>query len=177
MDSLTITDESVAQLTKNAFTRKDFTFCGWNTRADGSGKAYADQASTRPLAEQASYGQTVTLYAQWSINPPKIKKLTATVPGALKVSYTRVASAGGYEIQYSASKKFKKAETLFVNKGTSKAEITDFVPNKTDYIRMRSYDKSAQSYGGWSAAKKKKTKKGARLPIQRLQPALRRISL
>ena len=163
MNSLTVTDAAPVRLPQNAFTRKSFTFLGWNTQADGSGTAYADQANARPLAEAASYGQTVTLYAQWSINPPKIKKLTATVPGALKISYSKVAGAGGYEIQYATSKNFKKAETVVVKKGTTKAEITDFVPNKTYYVRMRSYDNDAKAYGGWSSAKRKKTKKGSTL--------------
>ena len=47
-------------LNANTFTREHYTFVGWNSKADGSGVAYAD-------------GQTVTnpsdiLYAQWHIN-------------------------------------------------------------------------------------------------------------
>lgn len=163
MNSMTVTDATPVQLTKNTFTRKGFTFCGWNTQADGSGTDYADQAYARPLAENAAYGQTITLYARWKINPPKIKKLTPTVPGALKISYSKVAQAGGYEIQYSASKKFKKADTVVVKKGTSGAEITDFIPGKTYYVRIRSYDSKTKTYGDWSSAKQKKTKKGSTL--------------
>lgn len=50
-------------LTKNAFTRKYYTFKGWNTKADGSGTAYADGASVKNLTDEN--GGAVTLYAQW----------------------------------------------------------------------------------------------------------------
>jgi uncharacterized repeat protein (TIGR02543 family) len=52
-----------ANLTANAFTRTGYTFTGWNTAANGSGTAYANQASYGPIG-----AGDVTLYAQWSIN-------------------------------------------------------------------------------------------------------------
>ena len=97
---------------------------------------------------------------QVRIDAPKIKKLKATVPGALKITYSKVAKASGYEIQYSTGKKFKKATTVVAKKGSSSVEITDFVPNKTYYVRMRSYDGNTDTYSDWSDVKKKKTKKG-----------------
>jgi uncharacterized repeat protein (TIGR02543 family) len=48
-------------LWKNVLTRSGYTFAGWNTKADGSGTAYADQAQFK---FDASY---VTLYAQWKL--------------------------------------------------------------------------------------------------------------
>lgn len=53
-------------LTANGFTRTGYSFNGWNTKADGSGTSYADQASVSKLS--AANGATVTLYAQWKIN-------------------------------------------------------------------------------------------------------------
>jgi uncharacterized repeat protein (TIGR02543 family) len=52
-----------AALTANAFTRTGYTFTGWNTASNGSGTAYANQASYGPIG-----AGDVTLYAQWSIN-------------------------------------------------------------------------------------------------------------
>ena len=52
-----------AKLSANTFTRTGYTFSGWNTKADGSGTSYADQA-TGNLA--TTNGATVTLYAKWS---------------------------------------------------------------------------------------------------------------
>lgn len=45
-------------LASNSFTRKGYTFNGWNTAADGSGTSYAEGANYTADA-------SVTLYAQW----------------------------------------------------------------------------------------------------------------
>ena len=51
-------------LTANAFTRTDYAFKNWNTKADGSGTNYTDKQSVSNLT--ATNGETVTLYAQWT---------------------------------------------------------------------------------------------------------------
>ncbi|SFB73880.1 InlB B-repeat-containing protein [Butyrivibrio sp. YAB3001] len=58
-------------LTANAFSKKGYTFSGWNTKADGSGKTYANKAKVKNLS--AKNGATVTLYAQWSKNSYTVK--------------------------------------------------------------------------------------------------------
>ena len=50
-------------LTKNTFKRKGYIFVGWNTKADGSGTAYADKERIKNLT--STDGKKVTLYAQW----------------------------------------------------------------------------------------------------------------
>ena len=50
-------------LRKNAYTRKGYDFVGWNTKANGSGKAYDEQEVIKNLNSNA--GAVVTLYAQW----------------------------------------------------------------------------------------------------------------
>ena len=50
-------------LPANTFTRAGYAFDGWNTKADGSGDSYKDQALVSKLTT-TSRG-TVTLYAQW----------------------------------------------------------------------------------------------------------------
>jgi len=57
-------------LSANTFTKKGYSFTGWNTKADGSGKTYADK-TTENLRSTAG---TTTLYAQW-----KVKTLTVTL--------------------------------------------------------------------------------------------------
>jgi len=49
----------------NSFIRENYTFIGWNTEADGTGKAYAANDVIALTAEN----NTETLYAQWSENP------------------------------------------------------------------------------------------------------------
>ena len=50
-----------AVLNANAFTRRGYHFTGWNTRADGTGTAFADGAEINTT-------DNVTLYACWEIN-------------------------------------------------------------------------------------------------------------
>jgi uncharacterized repeat protein (TIGR02543 family) len=50
-------------LAANTFTRDGYTFVGWNTKANGSGKAYKNKQSVKNLASKD--GAKVTLYAQW----------------------------------------------------------------------------------------------------------------
>ncbi len=50
-------------LTKNGFKKKGYTFTGWNTKKDGSGKTYKNKAEVKNLSAKAD--GKVTLYAQW----------------------------------------------------------------------------------------------------------------
>ena len=70
------------KLTANGFSRTGYTFTGWNTKADGTGTAYADGATVSKLT--ATNGATVTLYAQWSINKYTVtfKKTDGTTTSA-----------------------------------------------------------------------------------------------
>ena len=51
-------------LTENGYERVGYTFTGWNTKADGTGTPYADNAPVINLTAEAN--GKVTLYAQWS---------------------------------------------------------------------------------------------------------------
>ena len=50
-------------LKANAFTKEDYSFAGWNTKADGSGTRYNNKASVKNLT--TTDGPTINLYAQW----------------------------------------------------------------------------------------------------------------
>lgn len=51
------------QLTKNSYKKKGYTFAGWNTKKDGSGKSYDNKEKVKKLTSKN--GGNVTLYAQW----------------------------------------------------------------------------------------------------------------
>lgn len=51
------------KLNANKFKRTGYTFVGWNTKADGSGKSYGNKEKVTKLSSKS--GGTVTLYAQW----------------------------------------------------------------------------------------------------------------
>ena len=54
-------DKSVA-LKTNRFKKKGYVFNGWNTKRNGSGKAYKDKAKVKNLTAAC---KAITLYAQW----------------------------------------------------------------------------------------------------------------
>ena len=54
---------TTGHLTRNAYTWADYEFVEWNTRPDGTGISYADEAEIWNLTAQN--GGVVTLYAQW----------------------------------------------------------------------------------------------------------------
>lgn len=63
MDMQKIDAGQSANLTANTFTRTDYVFTGWNTKADGTGTTYADASLyTAPVSED---NKIVVLYAQW----------------------------------------------------------------------------------------------------------------
>lgn len=51
------------KLTANKFKKTGYTFVGWNTKKNGSGKNYQNKQSIKNLTSKN--GGTVTLYAQW----------------------------------------------------------------------------------------------------------------
>jgi uncharacterized repeat protein (TIGR02543 family) len=71
MKSKSMTYDTAANLTANAYKRTGYTFAGWNTKADGTGKTYKNKASVKNLT--STDGKTVKLYAQWTANTYKIK--------------------------------------------------------------------------------------------------------
>ena len=56
-------------LTTNAFARTGYTFTGWNTKADGTGNTYANEASLSNIETENT--TPITLYAQWQMDPVK----------------------------------------------------------------------------------------------------------
>ena len=70
MTGQNIVYDTTTALTKNGYTKKGYSFNGWNTKADGSGTKYADEADVTNLSY--TDGDTITLYAQWSANPYKL---------------------------------------------------------------------------------------------------------
>lgn len=61
MDRQVFSDGKPGKLDANAFTWENHTFKAWNTRKDGSGKSYADEA-------RVDLEKDTTLYAQWYTN-------------------------------------------------------------------------------------------------------------
>ncbi len=61
MENQIVPSDVATKLTKNNFTHNDsnYTFTGWNTKSDGTGSSYADEANI-------SISEDLILYAQWA---------------------------------------------------------------------------------------------------------------
>ncbi|MCM1257891.1 MAG: InlB B-repeat-containing protein [Roseburia sp.] len=156
-----VSSDAPANLAISGISRKDYTLTGWNTKSNGKGTAYKAGADLTSLATEKNNGSTITLYAQWKLNAPKLKKVESKKAGALKISFSKINAAKSYELQYSTAKNFKKKTTVKLKKGISSTELFEFVPNKKYFIRMRSYD--GKQYSDWSNILNKKTKNGKTL--------------
>ncbi|MBQ3829643.1 MAG: InlB B-repeat-containing protein [Spirochaetales bacterium] len=106
-------------LSANAFTRTKYVFNGWNTKADGSGTAYADGASV-------SLDWDITLYAQWvdeSIITSSTTELTSDI-GDYKLLddvtiNSRVTVTGTVSINLAEGKTLTIPKGIQVSEGNS----------------------------------------------------------
>lgn len=133
-------------------TRQGYNFKGWYTAKKGG--------------KRVSFGKkakaNMTLYAHWKkvvVKKSSIKRLS-TKENKLVVSYKKVSSVEGYQIQVSTSRKFKKKATIsriYKKNKTFTGTISKLKNNKTYYVRVRAYKKdstNAKVYGKWSKVKK-----------------------
>ena len=70
MDSINCVYGVSSVLPNRKFTRKGYTFTGWNTKKDGSGKSYSNKSEIINLT--SVNGKNIKLYAQWKLTFYKI---------------------------------------------------------------------------------------------------------
>ena len=129
MSSQTICEtDTTTALTKNSFTRDGYEFAGWNTKADGTGTAYDDEATN------VGKNGNITLYAQWT---KKIGESTSYTVNAIQdqvytgkeITPAVVVKKGeevltsGYTVSYSHNINAGVAKVT-VTIGTDSAEVT-----------------------------------------------------
>ncbi len=125
-------------------TRKGYAFIGWYK--DAAGKVAWNFAKDHVTAN-------TTIYAKWVAIPakPSNAKLTKAGTGTVKLTWSKVSGATGYEIVKSTSKTGTYSHltsvttTNYTNKGLSKG--------KTYYYKIRSYKMvgSQKIYGEWTS--------------------------
>lgn len=92
-------------------------------------------------------------------------KLSKAKKTSLKASWSKVANATSYEVQYGTSKNFKGAKTVKVSSKSSSKVLTKLKKNKKYYVRVRAVrtvkvdNKNTTLRASWSSAKNLKTKK------------------
>ena len=110
------------------------------------------------ISFRGNYSGSKTL--TFKVNPAKtaVSRLTAGTK-KLTVSITKKkARVSGYQLQYSASKKFTSAKTK--NTTATKVTLKGLKAKKTYYVRVRTYKTvgGVKYYSGWSTYKYVKTK-------------------
>lgn len=85
-------------------------------------------------------------------------KLASKKAKQIKCTWKKMSGAGGYELQYSDNKKYKKAKTLTLGKKKISKTITGLTTGKKYYVRIRAYktytDESGEKqkvFGKWVA--------------------------
>lgn len=166
MKKLVVESGKQTKLPKNTFTNENCKFAGWSFD-DGEEVAYKNGADVSELATKYNDGDTFTLYANWKLPTPKLKKATSKTPSYVDITFGKVKNASGYRIEYSTNKKFNKnVMTTTAGKNDTSARLMKVIPNKKYYIRIRSfkkrYDDEAWS-SDWSNVLSIKVKNGKTL--------------
>lgn len=107
MEKQVVKSGKQVKLSKNAFTNGSCKFIGWSLEANGAVK-YENRADASKLATEENDGETITLYAQWKLPAPKLKKVTSKTPSYIDITFNKVNGISGYRIEYSTDKNFKK---------------------------------------------------------------------
>ncbi|NMN01618.1 BspA family leucine-rich repeat surface protein, partial [Bifidobacterium panos] len=115
MDPQKIAPGAGQKLSPNKFSREGYSFAGWNTKRDGKGVYYDDEAV---MNRTAADGLTVNLYAQWTAKENNKVSFNVTSDGVLAdgvktqltvTTDTELKKAAGYkqpDVTAIAGKKF-----------------------------------------------------------------------
>ena len=90
MGTQTVKPNKATVLTANTFTRADYDFAGWNTKADGTGTHYADKANI-------TTNENVTLYAQWTLHKYHVRWLNWDGTTVLQEGYYTIKDPVSYD--------------------------------------------------------------------------------
>lgn len=139
--------KKVKELTSTSYVDK---------KAKANGKKYTYKVAVRQGAIQSAYSAPKIGYF---LTKNSIGNVLNGSKGShsLIVTWNKNKKASGYELQWSTSKSFKKAKKLNVKQKTSViAFLNGLQPNKTYYVRVRSYKKAGgkKYYSLWSGVKK-----------------------
>lgn len=127
-----------------------------NKKYDFKVRAYQIDDSEKTYAP---FGAVVSQYT--SITNPKLNSAKSTSKKKIKVSWSKVGGASGYQVMWSTYKNFSKNyKTKSVKAKYSSKTVTTAQSKKTYYVRVRAYKtiSGKKVYSQWSSTKKVKTK-------------------
>ena len=109
------TFDTTFKLSKNTYTRTDYKFVGWNTKADGTGISYSDEEEVKNITDKDNI--VITLYAQWEeIFYVYYGTADFTAPSADDLSAILAVEAGTYNTE--------KGWTLLGKKKLTGSQVT-----------------------------------------------------
>ena len=89
-------------LPASSFAKYDCSFAGWNAKADGTGKSYADRAAIAKNSPDFPVRSTTTLYAQWKAKDHTANKTDRgykiTLHGNEAATITGLPAGMGYQL-------------------------------------------------------------------------------
>ena len=134
----TMTYDRSAKLNTNKYTRRGYTFAGWNTMPDGSGTAYSNGERVVNLAGED--GAVITLYAQWTAVDPKVVALV--YPEETGLDPEEVIVPSGYDVPVDMEIDSGDGQTHFTYVSADKP-ITGITE---DQVITLSYERENHSY-------------------------------
>ncbi len=129
-----------------------------STSAAGGGSTTTVINSVTPKNNNTA--STSTLQSASKPKKPTIKSLKKGKKSFV-LQWKKIKDVKGYQVQYSTSKKFKKAKKVNIKKSsTTKLTVKKLKKKKKYYVRMRSYKvvNGKKVYSSWSKTKTVKTK-------------------
>lgn len=97
MPASTLTYDRPQALPAIGFTKAGYSFTGWNTRKDGSGKTFTDKQTVSNLLTHE--GASGTLYAQWTPTPPIVTVIFHINNGGADETVKRVWASNNLEMK------------------------------------------------------------------------------
>ena len=145
MYATTVTYETATTLSKNEYYLAGYEFIGWNTKADGTGTAYADEASYVWTGTQK--GEKINLYAQWKALQTKMT-VSISAPSSdsdLQLSYDSASCTFKAEL-YGASVFTWYVDGIKVENETS-SSLSAYVLSEGQHSVMVTSDIGGKTYG------------------------------
>ena len=97
MPASTLTYDRPQALPAIGFTKAGYSFTGWNTQKDGSGKTFTDKQTVSNLLTHEN--ATGTLYAQWTPTPPIVTVIFHVNNGGSDETVKRVWASNNLEMK------------------------------------------------------------------------------
>ena len=143
-------------LTANVYTRNGYTFTGWNTAANGSGKSFTDcYQLTKTDLDSLAINGSVTLYAQWkavsSSEAPKSSSVNWTISKSKKASPTELDSTNKttkVTLSLPSAESVSASDVVFLIDKSMSQENTSLIDAAKDMVGELAVEKNANIKAG-----------------------------